>query len=130
MHLDTGFLIDLQREARLGKPGVCHQFLVSQRDRPMRISAPVAMEYLEGFREAETTAAEDFLRIFQFVPVALPEALVASRIRRSLRLAGALIPDADILIAACAIRDNDQLVTDNLEHFGRIEGLRIVRYKS
>lgn len=95
----------------------------------MRIAAPVAMEYLEGFSEVRTEAALMFLRKFQFVPVGMPDALVASRIRRTLRLAGNLIPDADILIAACAIRNNESLATDNADHFNRIEGLKIVRYK-
>lgn len=87
------------------------------------------MEYLEGFAGVESVAGVDFLKMFELVAVGQPEAVVASRIRRHLRLAGNLIPDAEILIAAGAIRHGETLVTDHAEHFQRIEGLKTISYK-
>jgi len=42
-----------------------------------------------------------------------------------LKQAGNLIEDADILIGAIAIVNNLILVTDNVRHFSRIDGLQI-----
>jgi tRNA(fMet)-specific endonuclease VapC len=49
----------------------------------------------------------------------------ASDIYVQLKKTGRLIEDADILIAAIAIVDNLKLVTDNIGHFNRIQGLQI-----
>ncbi|MBO6304807.1 MAG: PIN domain-containing protein [Selenomonadaceae bacterium] len=42
---------------------------------------------------------------------------------------GQQIEDNDIYIAAIAIENNLPLVTDNIKHFGRIEGLKIVNWR-
>jgi len=47
------------------------------------------------------------------------------RIKADLKKEGALIPDADIFIAATALEKADRLVTGNGRHFGRIDGLRL-----
>lgn len=36
---------------------------------------------------------------------------------------GAALPDADVLIAAAALRHNSKLISGNLKHFGRFPGL-------
>jgi len=129
VHLDTSFLIDLQRERERRQPGPCHRFLEQHAGLPMRISAVTAMEYLEGFPDSDLPGQLPFLSAFDRVAIDFPESIQASRIRRSLRSAGALLPDADILIAACAIRQNEPLVTDNTDHFHRIPGLQLLSYK-
>ena len=43
--------------------------------------------------------------------------------RRTLRLAGQMLDDMDMLIAARALDRNLTLVTRNVRHFGRIQGL-------
>lgn len=129
MHLDTSFLIDLQRERQKGGRGVCHQFLEHHANLPMRVSAVAAMEYLEGFSDIDLALNQAFLAAFDLVAVDLRVALRASRIRRNLRFAGNLLPDADLLIAACAIEQDEPLATENANHFGRIEGLRMINYK-
>ena len=130
MHLDTPFLIDLQHERERRQPGACHEFLGLHGDVPIRISAIAAMEYLEGFSDAEVAGQLPFLAAFDRVSIDLPESVQASRIRRELRLIGQLIPDNDILIAACAIHQQEPLVTDNTAHFRRIPGLQLLSYKS
>lgn len=42
---------------------------------------------------------------------------------------GNLIEDADILIAAIALVENLVLVTDNVRHFERVDGLQIENWK-
>jgi predicted nucleic acid-binding protein len=49
----------------------------------------------------------------------------AAEIYAALKKAGQLIEDADILIAASCIVHNYTLVTDNIKHLERIDGLQI-----
>jgi len=52
-------------------------------------------------------------------------ARIGSEIYAALRREGKLINDADILIASIVKAHDAVLVTNNEEHFSRIEGLRI-----
>ncbi len=47
------------------------------------------------------------------------------KIKAELRSKGTIIEDFDILIASIAISNNRILITNNTEHFERIEGLKI-----
>lgn len=51
---------------------------------------------------------------------------VAANLHHQLRLAGALIDDADLLIAATCVHHGATLVTRNTSHFQRIPGLQLV----
>jgi len=68
---------------------------------------------------------EPFLK--QFVTLEFDEG--ASRIfargKARLKRTGTLIPDMDLMIAATAITNDCTLITNNLKHFKRIEGLRV-----
>jgi len=46
-----------------------------------------------------------------------------------LKKQGKLIEDADILIAAYCIVNNYTLITNNIEHFGRVKNLKYVNWK-
>jgi predicted nucleic acid-binding protein len=48
-----------------------------------------------------------------------------ARIRFHLRTQGLLIPDLDILVAATALQYDLQLLTFNINHFSRIDGLNL-----
>lgn len=52
-------------------------------------------------------------------------AKVFGRIRAHLEETGTILPDADLQIAATALGNDLELVTGNLSHFSRIEGLKI-----
>ncbi len=52
-------------------------------------------------------------------------AKVFGRIRAHLEDTGAILPDADIQIAATAIYHDLELVTGNLRHFSRISDLKL-----
>jgi predicted nucleic acid-binding protein len=129
MHLDTCFLIDLQKERRDKREGVAHGFLRSHGSERMEISPVVAMEYLEGFPDDRIGKALRFLNAFAWVEIGRPTVVRASRLRRRLRQSGNLIPDADIVIAAGAMEADAALVTQNTDHFSRIEGLRLIDYR-
>jgi predicted nucleic acid-binding protein len=128
VHLDSCFLIDLHRERFRRQDGAAHGFLRAHAEAPLSVSAVAAMEYCEGFSDADLWKGRRFLEPFQSVPCGYAAALRASRIRRALRADGKLLPDNDILIAACAIEAGQPLVTRNTDHIRRIKGLEIVLY--
>jgi predicted nucleic acid-binding protein len=55
----------------------------------------------------------------------LPTARVYGSIRARLEVAGKMLADADLQIAATALQHELELVTGNLRHFERVPGLKI-----
>ncbi len=55
---------------------------------------------------------------------------VSADIYQNLRRQGTLLEDADILIAGIAIANDAVLVTHNLKHFERIDGLRLETWET
>ena len=51
--------------------------------------------------------------------------MASSQIYTTLKKSGNLIDDIDILIAGIALSNNLVMVTDNIKHFERIEGIKI-----
>jgi len=54
----------------------------------------------------------------------------ASEIYASLKVAGNLISDVDIFVAAITITNNLVLITNNTDHFSRIKGVRLDNWKA
>lgn len=67
----------------------------------------------------------DFIAGLDVVSVTMEIAEVWADLRGVLRKDGMLLPDADLLIAATALRFGMTLVTWNVKHFERILGLEI-----
>lgn len=91
-----------------------------------------AVTYYEVKRGLLATNATKRLKKFEelskTMPITYPNKAVfdkAAEIYADLKGRGQLIPDADILIASAAIVNNLILVSDNTEHFQRIEGLTL-----
>lgn len=59
------------------------------------------------------------------LPYDLATARFYGRIRAALEAAGTMLADADLQIAATALRHELELVTGNLRHFARVPGLVI-----
>lgn len=66
----------------------------------------------------------EFCKRIEVIPIgnSIP---VFARQKAILRKGGILIDDFDLLIASCAIANDFIMVTDNLKHFGRIEGIKL-----
>ena len=76
-------------------------------------------------REEELNRVAMFVDIF---PVILPSKRSMSRfgeIKANLKLKGMPLADADIIIASIALEEGFPLVTGNVKHYSRIEGLAI-----
>lgn len=59
------------------------------------------------------------------LPYDVPVARIFGRIRAELEASGDILPDADLQIAATALRHDLELVTGNVRHFERIPDLRL-----
>lgn len=124
--LDTCFLIDLQREMRSHQTGPATHYLKANATERFAISVISITEFLEGFEDS--MAGEALLRPYRWLPLIPEVARKAGQVRRELRLSGNLIGDFDILIAATALVGGMELVTNNQQHFGRVDGLVVVDY--
>jgi predicted nucleic acid-binding protein len=84
---------------------------------------------LTSQRRAQAEWAWDhFLKGVSIVPLDVQTMQTFAEIRKSLRDRGNAIKDFDILIAATTIRHNLTLITRNLKHFDRIDGLTLFSF--
>lgn len=70
----------------------------------------------------------DFSALSNILPLTISAARRAAEIFADLRKKGQPIGHTDCLIAGIALVNDLQLVTNNTEHFGRIEGLETVNW--
>lgn len=75
--------------------------------------------------EAHLASLRTFLSPFQVVQPHDAVIEQFARIRAALRREGNLIPDLDILVAATAIHYELEVLTFNVRHFERIEGIAL-----
>lgn len=64
------------------------------------------------------------LPLVKWIPIEQRVAFAAGAVAAKLRKSGRSIGFADWLIAACAVAHDLTLVTENVRHFERIEGLK------
>lgn len=124
---DTTFLIDFQRERRIGN-GKAHRLLEVQARSPAFLPIIAWGEYAEGFESLEDPNFLHVVDSFSLLPVTEDVARTYSRLAKSLRVQGNLIGSNDLWIAATALQKNLPLVTRNLDHFSRISGLEVRGY--
>lgn len=72
---------------------------------------------------------ENFCELIDIINLDKASISASCKIYSSLKKSGRLIDDIDILIAGIALSNNLVMVTDNTEHFERIEGLRIENWR-
>ena len=86
-------------------------------------------EVLRGLKakkaQVQLAAFERFCAVNQILPLTDNVVTCAAEIYAELYQRGALIGDADILIAASALANGMSLVTNNEKHFERIDGLHV-----
>lgn len=80
--------------------------------------SPARVRHLENIKER-------ILPAITVLPYDVATAQVYGQIRAELEVAGKMLADADLQIAATALYHNLELVTGNIRHFGRIAELRI-----
>jgi predicted nucleic acid-binding protein len=130
LSFDTTFLIDLQRERSKGElDGPAHQFLKRSPEAELFLSAVALGEFAEGFSSAEHPIVRMVRQQHSLLPVDEQTALVYAGVVRDLRSRGMLIGGNDLWIGSSSLRFRLPIVTANLEHFRRIDGLEVLGYR-
>jgi len=132
-HLDTSFLVDLLREAAVGKPGPAHALLGSLADEPLAVSVHVACELRAGAelavsRETERVRVDALLAALDVVQTDDRFPARYGETHAELRKRGQSISTMDLLIATAALAHGAALVTRNARDFDRVPGLIVQGY--
>ena len=98
------------------------------------ISAVTVGELCEGahrsdFPTTEMAKAEAYLKPFEVIPLGREEAMEWGLIEARLRKEGNPIEAEDSMIAATAHTHGLTLVTGNIKHFSRVDGLKLVDWE-
>jgi predicted nucleic acid-binding protein len=125
---DTTFLIDFQRERKQGKEGRTRRFLRNHADKGAFLSMVACGEYAEAFRSFSEPAFLSVVESFELLPVTRKTAEHYAEITSFLRKEGKLIGADDLWIVATAREHRLPLVTDNVDHFGRVPDLCVIGY--
>lgn len=115
------------------------QRVIAELERRLRSGHEVtlsAISYFETRRGLKPEAVqkrllfEALLQEVRILDLHRPALDASATIYADLRRKGTLIEDADILIAGTALAHDAILVTRNLKHFERIEGLRLESWEA
>ena len=132
IHLDTSFLVDLQREAQSG-PGAAHAFLEQHLEQPLAVSIHVLCELEAGVQLARHPERERarIRTLIAGTAVAYPDERFAAAYGRTfaaLERRGKRMPAMDLLIAVAALVDRAALVTRNPRDFAEVPDLDVLGY--
>ena len=128
--LDTTFLIDLQRERLEGMDdGPAHRFLTQTPDTELYLSVVALGEFAEGFASVEHPIVRAVRDRHTLLPLDEETAMLYAGVARDLRGRGRMIGGNDLWIGAAGLRYGLPVVTADVEHFRRIDGLEVLEYR-
>lgn len=134
IHLDSSFLIDLQRELARGRPGPALDAIESMADdETLAVSVHVVCELRAGAELARRPLEEHEKvdRLLSGLLVAFPDSSFAAaygRLLASITQRSRSVASMDLLIATAAMLDDAPLLTRNAKDFARVPGLRVLSY--
>ena len=102
-------------------------------DAPLKISVITLMELYYGAYKSEKLSSNlakvrTIESTFEIIPSGKESAENFGMLKASLEKSGTRLDDFDLTIASCALAHNLTLVTNNIKHFRRIEGLKITNW--
>jgi tRNA(fMet)-specific endonuclease VapC len=102
---------------------------------PMKMSIITLMELYYGAHKSvkvtSNLAKVKRLEVeFEILPTGKESAEVFGMLKATLEKSGLRLDDFDLIIASCAMVHNLTLVTNNLAHFKRIEGLKLTNWNT
>jgi predicted nucleic acid-binding protein len=113
---------------------------IEAQDDLIHITAITVYEMNIGFERTKRKISEDrykqlykpwleFIRNMEIFSLGFKEAIRAAEIYDTIEAQGQKIDDNDILIAGIMLTNGiNQLITRNIKHFERIEGIEIIKY--
>lgn len=126
--LDTTFLIDLQRSPRNERHLAAKSWLQENANAEIALPAIVLGEFVEGFESDTDPVIEHYRAAHRIIEADDSVAMTYARISRELRKAGQSIGGNDTWIAATALCMRAPLLTRNVDHFSRVDGLHVLGY--
>lgn len=120
--VDTSILIDFFRK-KDKKKSVLYKI---QKTHKIITSAISEFEFMAGVKEDHVTSLKYFFEKIEIISFDSNASIIASSIYKNLRLKNQVIEFRDIFIAATAIANDLPLATLNINHFERIERLRLL----
>lgn len=127
---DTTFLIDLLN----GDDDALELLRMAEREsRPEKVSAVTVLEFHEGIAQSSKPAEERraVLSVLDSKTVVPADAAVARRageISGDLAAGGRRIDREDCVVAATALQEGEPVVTRNVDHFERVDGVEVRSY--
>ncbi|MFN0318344.1 MAG: type II toxin-antitoxin system VapC family toxin [Burkholderiales bacterium] len=100
---------------------------------PLSVSVITLMELYYGARKSQRVSAnlakiKTLEQSIEVIPVGAESTEIFGLLKAGLELAGNRMDDFDLIIAACALAHNLTLVTNNMKHFQRVEGLKLANW--
>jgi tRNA(fMet)-specific endonuclease VapC len=100
---------------------------------PLSISVVTLMELYYGARKSQRVAAnlakiKTLEQSIEVIPIGLESTETFGSLKASLESAGKRMDDFDLIIASCALAHNLTLVTNNMKHLERVEGLKLANW--
>ena len=126
--LDTDTIIYNMKGSEAIKKNLLHHI-----DAPMKISVITLMELYYGAYKSEKLSSNlakvrTIESTFEIIPNGKESAENFGMLKASLEKSGTRLDDFDLAVGSCALAHNMTLVTNNLKHFSRIEGLKITNW--
>jgi len=134
IHLDSAFLIDLQREVVRERPGPALDFIESvDDDETLGVSVHVVAELRAGAELSRRPLREheELDRLLSGLLVTYPDdrfPTLHGRLLAAIHRSRKSVAAMDLLIATAALLDDAPLVTRNVKEFSRVPGLRVLPY--
>lgn len=134
IHLDSSFLIDLDRETTRERPGPAFEQMESLDETEILcVSVHVIAELRAGAELARRPLVvhEGLDRLLSGLLVVYPDdrfAAAYARLFASTFRSSRPVEAMDLLIATAAILDDAPLLTKNVKDFSRVPGLRVLGY--
>ena len=132
--LDTSFLIDVIKGNEKVKE---LERELDENNEDINIASPSIMELIKGIKlkenlpyikETEKEKIKDILSNFNILELDKNSAILAGEIEAELINNGLMIDIEDIMIGAISINNDEVLLTRNVKHFEKINGLKIESY--
>jgi len=121
--LDTDILIDFLR----GKErAVKYVESMSKRIRLVTTVINAFELYYGAYKyKRDTEKLNEFLKSMEILPFTIIEAKKAAEIEANLESQGEVVGLKDVLISSIAISNNCTIVTGNVKHFNKIQGVKV-----
>ncbi|MEA3437611.1 MAG: type II toxin-antitoxin system VapC family toxin [Thermodesulfobacteriota bacterium] len=115
-----------------GKEAVKKNLLLHFND-PIMLNTITLMElYYGAYKSQKVTSNLAKIKLLEqsleIIHIGMESAEIFGMLKAQLEVNGIRLDDFDLILASCALSNNLTLVTNNLKHFRRIDGLKLANW--